>query len=225
MTPRARASLRRRRLQRVRERQGSQLPGDRLVQSVAKGLITFRAPITVHGSSARLLDSARPTRYGAASTPARVTSAITAAASQRPRRCHQRSPGVGLLPGPLSRIQTAPCQIVRALPPVVGVLGKADVDGELEIRRRLRLPIGHRHRILGEDRRNHGRIAVMRERALARGHLVKDHAEREDVGAGIGVAAFELLRRHVAQRAQNRVRTGEVGRPGGSSPRPAARPV
>ena len=54
----------------------------------------------------------------------------------------------------------------------------------------------------------------MRERALTRGHLVKDHAERKDVGAGISVAAFELLRRHVAQRAKNRVRTGEVGRLG-----------
>ncbi len=55
----------------------------------------------------------------------------------------------------------------------------------------------------------------MLERALARGHLVKDHTEREDVGAGISVAAFELLRRHVAQRAQNRVRTSDVARLGG----------
>ena len=101
---------------------------------------------------------------------------------------------------------------MRALPPVIGVLGKADLDGELEIARRLRLPIHHRHRVLREDRRNHARIGVLRERPLARGHLVEDHAEREDVGAGISVAAFELLRRHIAQRAQNRVRTGEVGR-------------
>jgi hypothetical protein len=54
----------------------------------------------------------------------------------------------------------------------------------------------------------------MRERALARGHLVKDHAEREDIGAST-CAAFELLRRHVAERAQDRVRTSEVGRLGG----------
>ena len=63
---------RRRRLQRVRERQGSQLPGDRFVQSVAKGLIAFQA--SDHGAR----QQHQASRLGA-------TDEITAPSARRPR--------------------------------------------------------------------------------------------------------------------------------------------
>ena len=37
--------------------------------------------------------------------------------------------------------------------------------------------------------------------ALPRRHLVDDRAEREEIGARVHGASFELLRRHVLQRA------------------------
>ena len=129
------------------------------------------------------------------------------------------------LPGPLSRIHaSARARSCALCHRSSGFLARQTSTANWKLRGVCGCRFDHRHRILREDRRDHARIAVMRERALARGHLVKDHAEREDVGAGISVAAFELLRRHVAQRAQNRVRTGEVGRLGRFSPRPATHP-
>ena len=45
-------------------------------------------------------------------------------------------------------------------------------------------------------------------------HLVEHGAEREDVGARIGVLAFELLRRHVLERAEDRSLRRQTGRRG-----------
>ena len=45
------------------------------------------------------------------------------------------------------------------------------------------------------------------ERAAACRHLVEHDAEREDVGARVGLASFDLLGRHVGQRAYD----GPVG--------------
>ena len=41
------------------------------------------------------------------------------------------------------------------------------------------------------------------ESSLAREHLVEDRAEREDVRAGVGGLAADLLGRHVAERAED----------------------
>ena len=42
-------------------------------------------------------------------------------------------------------------------------------------------------------------------------HLVEHRAEREDVGARIGLLALELLGRHVLQRAEDRALRGQIG--------------
>ena len=47
-------------------------------------------------------------------------------------------------------------------------------------------------------------------RPSGRRHLVDDAAEREDVGARVGLLALELFRRHVLERAQDRSRLGQV---------------
>ena len=47
-------------------------------------------------------------------------------------------------------------------------------------------------------------VVAALERALARGHLVEDRAERELVGPEVERLAAGLLRRHVADRAEHR---------------------
>ena len=41
-------------------------------------------------------------------------------------------------------------------------------------------------------------------------HFVQEHAEREDVRPGVGLAAFQLLRRHVLQRADHGARRRQI---------------
>ena len=66
-----------------------------------------------------------------------------------------------------------------------------------------------RARLGREDRRHHARRRLALERLLAGEQLVEHAAEREDVGARVGLAAFDLLRRHVLRRAEDHVRAGE----------------
>jgi len=47
------------------------------------------------------------------------------------------------------------------------------------------------------------------ERLLSRHHLVQHRAEGEDVGARVGVFAFDLFRRQVLQRADDGSLAGE----------------
>ena len=53
---------------------------------------------------------------------------------------------------------------------------------------------------------------VLPSNAFARQHLEQHAAEREDVGARIGLDAFDLLRRHVLKRAEDRALRRDVGR-------------
>ena len=47
-------------------------------------------------------------------------------------------------------------------------------------------------------------MALGLECFLSRDHFVDHHAERENIGARIGLAAFELFRGHVLEGAQDR---------------------
>ena len=85
---------------------------------------------------------------------------------------------------------------------------------------------GKVRRLFPEDRRHRlrGRVAV--ECSLAREHLVENRAEREDVASGVGRLAFDLLRRHVAERPEHDARLRGAGRRrqarGRGSPRSAS---
>ena len=55
-----------------------------------------------------------------------------------------------------------------------------------------------------KDSGNQTRLTLTLERLLAREHFVHDGPEREDVRPRVRLVAFELLRRHVLERAENR---------------------
>ena len=100
-------------------------------------------------------------------------------------------------------------QIVRRGPPVVGVLREAAPDDMIE-----RWwnggdePRGWRG-LVAEDGAREARHGGRREGARAREHLVQHRAEREYVGARVGFASFDLLRRHVRHRANHQPLRGQ----------------
>jgi hypothetical protein len=52
-----------------------------------------------------------------------------------------------------------------------------------------------------QDGRNDARLALATERAPSGQHLVEDGTEREQIAPRVGLASFELLRRHVGHSA------------------------
>ena len=60
-----------------------------------------------------------------------------------------------------------------------------------------------------QDGGHETRASASLERGAARGHLVEDDPQREDVRAGIRVAPFDLLRRHVRDGAEHRALLGQ----------------
>src|SRR5207249_1753300 len=88
----------------------------------------------------------------------------------------------------------------RRLEPLFGRLPQAASDDLLQLRRG---PGGERRRLPPDDcvRRLERRAAG--ERAPTGDHLVEDRAEREDVGAVIGVLPLHLFRRHVGYRSHD----------------------
>ena len=65
-----------------------------------------------------------------------------------------------------------------------------------------------RPRLLLEDRRDDACRTVAVEGPLPGDELVEHEPEREDVAARVGLLPFELLRRHVLQRAEDRAGAG-----------------
>ena len=94
--------------------------------------------------------------------------------------------------------------VVRRRPAVLGLLGETALDDPVERGRDHRLDRRDRSRVRVHDRADQARLARPRESLLARHHLVEHAAEREDVAAGVGVAALELLGRHVLERPEDR---------------------
>jgi hypothetical protein len=117
----------------------------------------------------------------------------------RPVRCFEREP-----------------EIAGGLKSLGRVLLETTIDDARE--RRWDVPFGHRQirRILFEDRGHRVRCRLTVERAASREHLVEHRPERKDVGAMIRGHPADLLRRHVAERAQDDagLRIGRRGRQG-----------
>ena len=105
--------------------------------------------------------------------------------------------------------------VVRAVPPILGILGQRFADEAIERGGRHRLQAGDRRGLVAQDRGDQGCSTSALERFLTRRHLVEHGAEGEDVGERIGFLAFELLRRHVLDRSENRPFLREVGAAGG----------
>ena len=63
------------------------------------------------------------------------------------------------------------------------------------------IQIPWRNRVLMNNLVNNGGHVLAHKRFFAGGHLVKHHAQAEEVGAAVQGLAFYLLRRHVIGRA------------------------
>ena len=94
--------------------------------------------------------------------------------------------------------------VMGCLPALVRILGEARLHDAVERRWRKRLNIYHRRRMIFEDGADDGRGARPAERLVTRRHLIQQRTECENVGPRIGRLSFELLGRHVLQRAENR---------------------
>ena len=92
---------------------------------------------------------------------------------------------------------------MRALPARGGILGQTGHHHPLECPRRQRLIGRDRRRIAIDDGGDEAGARFPFERPPAGGHLVEDRAEGEDVRPRIGFCAFELLRRHVLECAED----------------------
>jgi hypothetical protein len=101
-------------------------------------------------------------------------------------------------------------QVVRRLPPVVWVLRETTGHEAVKSPRYCREQRRQRRRVDVHDRGNEARLALALKRLPAGQHLVEHDAEREDVGPGIDAAPFHLLGRHVANRAENHSRAGQI---------------
>ena len=98
------------------------------------------------------------------------------------------------------------------LPPRIRVLGQAGANEPVESGRGRRLQRGHRLRLARQDGRGERGLRALREGLLANRHLVEHRSQGEDVGAGVGRPALDLLRRHVRQRAEQCPFPRQVGR-------------
>ena len=103
-------------------------------------------------------------------------------------------------------------QLACRLPSLVRILVQSRLHDAVELRRRNRLEIGERPRPVLEDGGNQAGLRRAGERTLACDHLVEDQAQRVEIGTRIRLLSFELLRRHVAEGAEDRACLGQ--RPG-----------
>ena len=92
----------------------------------------------------------------------------------------------------------------RALPAELRILGETGLHHPIERRRRRRLDRRNGSGFRRHDRGDQARLTFSPERFSPRCHLVERRAEGEDVRPRIGLLRFELLGRHVRERAENR---------------------
>ena len=157
------------------------------------------------GLLGRRVSAARPFWYSQRPPAASSAARTTAAAAGRSQRCDM----VRWTDRRLDRLRV---QVVQDLLDVLvaqpEVDGEAALDDLLEVDRKLgiQLPDG-----LGRalDPRDHDlERGGAAERNGPGGHLVQDHAEREDVGLRADGLALDLLGRHVERGPDDRARLG-----------------
>ena len=77
---------------------------------------------------------------------------------------------------------------------------------------RERLNARHRRRLVLQNRAEQARARLAFERRAPGEHLEQQRAEREDVGPRVGLEPFDLFRRHVLKRAEDRALRRQVRR-------------
>ena len=109
--------------------------------------------------------------------------------------------------------------IVGGLKARVRILCEARADQKVEGWRRERLELADRRRFVFQDGAEEARLALAFKRFAACDHFVEQRPEGKDVCSRVGVAAFDLLGRHVLERAENSPACRErLGRRGGHQP-------
>ena len=101
-------------------------------------------------------------------------------------------------------------QLGGALAAQLAVLLEGLAQNRLELSRQSRIQFDRWHRILIQDGFEHDRGSSARKRLLAGRHLIQHHSERKEIGAMVQRLAARLLRRHIADGAHRRARSGEL---------------
>src|SRR5215831_7520470 len=96
------------------------------------------------------------------------------------------------------------------MPPLCRILREAPLDDVIQSEWESRNDARGYRWINRQNRRYQTSLAFSLESSAARDHFVEHRAKRKDIGTGVGVLAFELLRRHVLQRPENRARSGQA---------------
>ncbi len=100
---------------------------------------------------------------------------------------------------------------------VFAIFREAGGDEIIEGRRRRRLGGADGIGILFQDGGGYADLAFAFECALTHRHLVENGAKRKNVGAGIGIFAFDLFGRHVLDGADNAAGGGQRAQGSGSA--------
>ena len=101
-------------------------------------------------------------------------------------------------------------QIARSLIAIVGRLPQTPMDAATEAGRQLAAQLTDGFRGVAQNGRDELGHGVALKRSPARQDLVKDDAQREDVGARVDGQALGQFRRQVGSRSQNGAITSEA---------------
>ena len=120
------------------------------------------------------------------------------------------SPGFDI---PFQPLQVA-AQVGRGLVAQIAILFEQLLDDLLQLGGQRRVQLRHRQGIMLQNAVEDDRRSRAIEGQPAGRHLIKDRAQRKQVGARIDFLATRLLRRHISDRAHGRSGRGQVRRSG-----------